>query len=142
MNQPDRRIIITHDCGATMRVPESAIHSNCQCPTCKRWFVPSSLLPPTSTRPLPGSTYFICPNPNCGWRGYAVPKRRIGYFGTVLLFLFLLFMAFWVFATGSSLYSLMFIIIVIVAFIAEVGRTIYRNSAPRCICPQCHGRLQ
>jgi len=148
MNQPERLRIITHDCGNTTRIADSELYGNCKCPACKKWFTPGDFLrhdPKSSAPPPPphpGATFFICSNPHCGWRGFAAPIRPMGYSLAVVAFMFLFGLEILFLAAGGGVLALIILVGTIALFVADVARIIVNNLGPRCVCPQCHGRLQ
>jgi hypothetical protein len=107
-------------CKEEMSVPDSLIGQFEACPTCKTivavpgWSkpeVPAAWLAPG---PRTGGPMYICPNPNCGYRGPAVRKARGSLIVAILL---------WVLIWPVGLvYSLM-------------------NQGYRQTCPRCSGNL-
>lgn len=106
-------------CGQEMSVPDSLLGQLEACPACEALVaVPGPYQPevPASWRePISrGGTVYICPNPNCGYRGPAVRKAR----GSIIVAILL-----WVlFFPAGLIYSIV-------------------NSGYSRTCPRCRGRL-
>ena len=107
-------------CKEEMSVPDSLVGQFEACPTC-RTLVPvpgpyKPAVPASWSTPVPrtGPGIYICPNPNCGYRGPAVRKARGSLIVAILL---------WVLIWPVGLvYSLM-------------------NQGYSQTCPHCRGNL-